>query len=317
MLRITGIVFAVVLGGLLLTDVVTSSPKVCGTCHEMKVRTHEWAQSAHSGVSCVECHVGSYEWYQFPAAAMAQSTLLGRDAYLHLTGDFADPVDARPTGSAPMEDEICLQCHDVNRKATSGFRILIDHPEHAQRNGSCVSCHERTAHPVPLRGRAMSLMTQCMTCHGTAEQPEASAECGVCHPAGYELRPVSHNASKWAKGHGRIATEDTGQCSMCHTKKFCTDCHGIEMPHPAEWERGATGHGPIARDDSQMCSKCHEREPDTCAMCHHSGLDPAKGPWVKQHFQQVEQKGASYCFECHSPTYCVKCHVGKVVPDHL
>lgn len=308
---VAGVALAAVLGLLLVTDIVTSSPAVCGSCHEMGVRTSEWAQSAHAGVGCVDCHVGSREWYEFPVSAVEQTMLLGRDTFLHFSGGFDDPVDRRGPGVAPMADAICLQCHDPERKATSGFRILIDHPEHARRNGSCVSCHERTAHPLPTRSRPISLMAQCMNCHGSAEQPEASAECGVCHPSGYELRPASHTRSRWAKGHGRIATEDQRQCSLCHKKDFCTDCHGLEMPHPADWEQGAQGHGPASRADRELCTKCHAEQPDMCAMCHHKGIDPAKGSWVKQHFVQVEQKGAAFCFDCHSPTYCVRCHVGR------
>lgn len=316
-LIVVGTAVAAFLALLFAADVVTSSPAVCGSCHEMQVRTAEWAESAHAGVACVDCHVEDRDWYEFPAAAVEQTRLLGRDTYLHFASSAPDSVDERPAGVAPMSDDVCLACHDVDRKATSGFRILIDHPEHARRNGSCISCHERTAHPVPTRGRAMSLMSKCMNCHGSAEQPKASAECGVCHPKGFELRPVSHTQDKWAKGHGRIATEDKTQCVMCHTKRFCTDCHGVEMPHPADWERGATGHGPYARNDRVVCSKCHDKQPTWCAMCHHEGLNPAKGPWVKQHFTQVESKGASFCFGCHSPTYCVKCHVGKELPKEL
>ena len=25
-------------------------------------------------------------------------------------------------------------------------------------------------------------------------------------------------------------------CSTCHTEQFCIDCHGMEMPHPAEFK---------------------------------------------------------------------------------
>ena len=44
-------------------------------------------------------------------------------------------------------------------------------------------------------------------------------------------------------------------------------------------------------------------------MCHHKAYDPAKGTWVKQHFLEVEAKGASFCLDCHSPVYCSRCHV--------
>jgi hypothetical protein len=50
-------------------------------------------------------------------------------------------------------------------------------------------------------------------------------------------------------------------------------------------------------------------------MCHHQSYDPNKGTWVKQHFLEVEQTGAAACMECHSPIYCVRCHVQQPEED--
>jgi hypothetical protein len=211
-----------------------------------------------------------------------------------------------------MRDEVCLSCHDPNRKATSGFRILIDHPEHAKRNGSCVSCHVRTAHPIASRGTAMSLMTQCYTCHGTVEHPDASAECGVCHPAGFELFPASHTEQTWAAEHGAVSAEDPRQCVMCHEDRFCGDCHGLAMPHPDEWTAGESGHALTAASDRGMCDRCHGSDPDWCDACHHPAYDQAQGPWVDQHYVEVRAAGAAACFSCHGPLYCVTCHKARV-----
>jgi len=291
-----------------VADVVTASPELCSSCHEMDQRVAEWSESAHAGVACVDCHVEPYEWYARPQALAARARLLGRDAVKHATGDYQDPVGAHDSSSTPVPDEACLQCHDPNREATSGFRILIDHAEHAERNGSCVSCHVDTAHPEPERGRPLSLMAQCFTCHGTVENPQASAECGVCHPGGYELRPASHEDVKWKRAHGRVASADAEQCELCHDKPFCTGCHGLEMPHPEGWERGRTGHAVVAQDNRAICATCHDEKPDLCSMCHHKAYDPAKGDWVKQHFLEVRNRGAAFCFGCHAPVFCVECH---------
>ena len=296
----------VVLG---VVDLATASPALCGSCHEMAPRAEMWKKSPHNSVKCVKCHTAPHPWYAVPQAVVSQTVLLGRDVFLHFTNDYPNPVDAPVPGAKPMQDETCLQCHDVNRKATSGYRILIDHAKHAKRNGSCISCHVRTAHPLASRGTPLSLMSQCFTCHGTTAYPTASAKCGVCHPAGYVLKPTSHKSAKWARGHGVVAKADRKQCDMCHTKQFCTDCHGLEMPHPKGWAQGATGHGRIAGLNRAKCAKCHTAKPDLCSMCHHQGYDPAKGTWVKQHYIEVEARGAAGCMDCHSPVYCVRCHV--------
>lgn len=294
-------------------DYVSASPDICVACHEMELRVHGWERSAHNTVACVECHTTPRPWYAVPLRIGDRAALLARDMVSHVAGGFSGPIDEPSAGSEAIEDDVCLQCHDANRKATSGYRILIDHVEHAARNGSCVSCHVRTAHPIESRGRALTLMAQCYTCHGTPEMPEASAECGVCHPADYELIPATHIAQTWPREHGETALSDTGLCGMCHERQECTDCHGVEMPHPDGWERGATGHAVVAATDRAVCAPCHGETLDMCTMCHHTGYDPSRGTWVKQHFSEVEKRGAAYCMdECHAPVYCIRCHAGSV-----
>lgn len=307
------VTLAAVFGGLLLAavaiDVTVSSPRLCGSCHEISPRTHTWSQSAHNTVSCTKCHLPVRAWYALPQRVGDRVQLLRRDIGARLDGGYQDPVDKRSEGVAPVSDEHCLQCHDPNRKATSGFRILIDHPEHAKRNGSCVSCHVRTAHPIESRGKAMSLMSQCFTCHGVQASSKASGECDTCHPSGYALTPASHKPKNWSREHGEVSKEDPKQCTMCHKKAFCSDCHGLKMPHPVKWEQGKTGHGKVAGVNRGLCSRCHTGGPDLCTMCHHNGFEPAKGPWVKQHFTQVRHEGLGGCMKCHSPVFCTDCHV--------
>lgn len=292
-------------------DQVTSSPWLCGSCHEMAPRTAQWRQSGHASVRCVDCHISPHAWYAFPQAMVEKGALLARDMGAHATIGAGAVIDERGPGAKPMSQAVCLQCHDVNRKATSGFRILIDHPKHAKRNGSCVSCHVRTAHPKPSRGKALSLMGQCFTCHGTKAKPRASATCRLCHPADFELKPVSHvtPAGAWKRGHGKVALTDPRQCEMCHQRKFCDGCHGMPMPHPKGWAQ-RTGHPVSARKGRAVCIRCHTDKPDFCSMCHHKAFDPSKGTWVKQHFLEVQKRGAAFCLDCHSPIYCSRCHVG-------
>jgi cytochrome c nitrite reductase small subunit len=294
-------------------DAVTASPAFCGSCHEMGERTESWGESAHVSVKCVECHQPPTEWYQVGQRMADRGRLIARDFGAHFSGEYESPVDTRSPGVAPVGDEVCTHCHDVNRKATSGYRILIDHPEHAKRNGSCISCHVRTAHPIAELGTPLTLMAQCFTCHGLSAGAKAPGACETCHPGGYSLTPPSHEEPEWRKGgHGDVArdAERAGgeKCDMCHAKKQCDDCHGLPMPHPTEWARGERGHAAAAKTNRAVCTNCHGSSPDMCTMCHHSGYEPAKGTWAKQHFIQVRTGGASRCFECHSPLFCVDCH---------
>lgn len=318
--RIGITVLVVVLGVLLagwVLDIASSSPALCMSCHEMQLRGHEWQQSAHVSVKCVSCHTKPRPWYATPVRLVDKAGIIVRDVSSHMRGGYDVSIDRSSAKTSPITDEVCLQCHDPNRKATSGFRIKIDHVEHAKRNGSCVSCHVRTAHPVATRGRALTFMGQCFTCHGTPDQPKASATCSVCHPSDYKLIPPTHENAKWKTKHGQTAVSDFGLCDMCHDKPFCTDCHGLEMPHPQGWAEGATGHSLVAKTNRAVCERCHGSSLDMCTMCHHKGYEPSKGPWVKQHFEQVRKQGAAYCMSrCHSPVFCIKCHAsGAPVSD--
>jgi len=302
---------SVVLGLVLLVvllDAVTSSPALCtSSCHEMQARADSWQESAHTGVGCVMCHEPVRPWYALPLRLVDRAQLLARDIRKHSAGGYADPVEVRSPGTSPIKDEVCLQCHDPRRKATSGMRILIDHVEHARRNGSCVSCHIRTAHPIETRGAALSLMSQCFTCHGWAATAKAPARCGLCHPAEYRLRPSSHTTAAWKQaGHGVLAKADVASCEMCHEKPTCDGCHGIEMPHPMGWP--TTGHGPAALKDRGVCDACHWGHPDMCTVCHHKGYDPAHGEWMEQHAAVAKRGGNGPCLQCHPTADCTRCH---------
>jgi hypothetical protein len=309
--RLAAAVLAVLALLLFAADRLTASPAICGSCHEMSAREAAWKVSPHANVPCVSCHVAQHPWYKLPQTLFERVRLIGGFTAKHVaTGGSVGTVDSRPAGVAPMSDAVCRQCHDPNRKPTAGLGIIIDHPKHAKRNGSCVSCHVTVAHPSPSRGTALSFMAQCFTCHGMAKSAKAPATCGICHPKDFQLLPASHGSAQWKLGHGKVALADRGQCEMCHVRSFCDRCHGLEMPHPKDWAT-RTGHPVYAQRERQVCARCHDSKPDWCTMCHHRAYSPGKGTWVQQHFLEVKAKGASFCLEsCHSPVYCANCHVG-------
>ncbi len=310
----TAIVVALIALVLVGIDYATSVPELCGSCHAMKARAASWAESTHTEVACVSCHQPPTEWYALPQRLFSRARLLGRDIGWQISGRAEESTEQVSGGVGSVSSDNCLECHDPNRQATSGFRILIDHAEHAERNETCLSCHVNTAHPEPTRGTPLSLMDRCFACHGTAEQPDASAECDVCHPKDYELVPTSHEPANWKReGHGRLATRDPGQCELCHKTTFCTDCHGLEMPHPSGWAQGEPAtHSLSAEQDREVCGRCHLERPDLCSMCHHQDWDPGKGPWVTQHPPMVSKRGVDYCLRCHTRAHCSFCHVASL-----
>ncbi|MBS3956585.1 MAG: NapC/NirT family cytochrome c [Clostridiales bacterium] len=183
----------------------------------------------------------------------------------------------------------------------------------------------------------------------------APGACEACHTPDFDLMPANHKEEGFytpfgdSSGHARLANEDlarrqaleatkaaegtptvepkeggldlvpvaeVGYCSTCHDEqRFCIDCHGIAMPHPADFAENHTEDG---KERPDVCQTCHATAPGTnfCNDCHHEGNDPSRS-WLSQHTEPVRESGANACFECHAPTFCAVCHVRQGVPDPL
>jgi hypothetical protein len=118
-------------------------------------------------------------------------------------------------------------------------------------------------------------------------------------------------------------------CATCHTEQFCTNCHGMDMPHPASFLKPASagaedGHPAVSAEKAEKCVQCHGENEKThfCDSCHHGeeagGWEYAKDvPWTqKQHPQAVAAGGVDACTEqCHETKFCADCHTkNRVFP---
>lgn len=195
-------------------------------------------------------------------------------------------------------------------------------------------------------------MDACFRCHGQAPGSKAPGTCSTCHPADFKLKPASHDAAGWyakfgeSGGHAKAAKEESASvaeatrlheeaeplnpkkaqgpilapsstvntCFTCHKTTFCSDCHGVAIPHPEAFKKshGATGFASPA-----VCAKCHARTPAEangtafCNACHHKDSTPDQ-PWLTQHPESVKKNGAQPCFKCHDEAICSGCHVRGV-----
>lgn len=192
-------------------------------------------------------------------------------------------------------------------------------------------------------------MDACFRCHSLEADAKAPGACAACHPADFDLVPPSHDAEGWyarfgtSKAHAAAAKEESetvaeaaahfaqfepvdeehaegpvlmpssavDSCTTCHKKSFCADCHGLPMPHPAEF---ATDHGADGYARPQVCANCHARNAAEasgtafCNACHHPASRPGES-WQRNHRRAVIDDGANACFKCHEPGYCEACHV--------
>lgn len=287
------------------------SPLHCGLCHEMAPVVAAWRTSAHADVNCYACHDTRRPWYAYPQTLASRYSLLQRDYRAHLAGVGRGIATASFEHTPTIAKANCLACHSLTRTVTMRYGTILQHTRHAERNQACTSCHLWTAHPDPSAQRSLLLMAQCFQCHGRSATAKAPGTCTTCHPAKWDRRPDTHKSATWVRlQHSQQALTQRKWCMMCHEASFCRSCHGIDMPHPANWASNtATGHAAVAvARGTQLCQHCHANGPNLCSMCHHGNYDPAKGAWVRQHPTLVKEKGAALCMNCHRPLFCQTCH---------
>lgn len=211
-----------------------------------------------------------------------------------------------------LDYKTCARCHkDLNttmEKKTAS--LIFRHAPHTK--FTCTDCHDAKKPTASLK----MPMHDCYgaKCHGLVKA-DAPGECEVCHPKEFPLVPAKgsmygdHSAANFLRrNHADLAEKDLSKCQICHPQKFCDDCHGMAIPHPAEF---AKKHKDEAQKLAAKCVYCHTQyKPSFCDDCHHTGYDKAWGPFASTgHPPLVKEQGAEPCFKCHGPTYCAHCHV--------
>ncbi len=201
-------------------------------------------------------------------------------------------------------------------------------------------------------------MTSCFRCHSLEAGAKVPGACATCHPADFQLKPASHLTDAFKGQHGKMALAEVSRvasvtaelkdheieegghggagegddypmpeksaseinyCSTCHSEKFCSDCHGLEMPHPAEFKKG---HGDASRAQAEKCIMCHGVQEETkfCASCHHGSAIgwtfDKTAAWGVQHGPAAGKVGVKSCLgACHETKFCLDCHTStKALP---
>lgn len=307
------IIIAVIIGSFIWLYVFTGKPSTCAYCHEIKPDVYSYQKSLHAEVKCYDCHASDY-----PLAGLtARFGLLG-DIYNHFRKDFNVPLNSDGDLGKLIKDRKCENCHSVKRGITPRRGILINHEIHKKNNISCVSCHNRVAHPIPITVQVLVKeqistevpyrdymeMEGCMRCH-TGKKGEPTDKCDVCHPEQFKLpyncsacheealeqiKPRNHLIANYkGKEHAADAKNNYNYCYQCHTKESCDDCHEennlkIKLPE---------------------AKKISFHEPESHFKTNF--LPPLHG-------DEAKDRGKEYCYQCHNKKYCNDCHNNLVMP---
>jgi hypothetical protein len=198
----------------------------------------------------------------------------------------------------------CEGCHPgyaTQPPASPG--LIFDHRTHTARGAACIDCHaSATGHA----GAPAPPMSACFACH---EGRKAPADCAYCHSNLDVIAPDLGNP----RVHVGVDAQDKATCAGCHdVPAFCTDCHGLEIPHPSDW---LPTHGGLGQEQAGLCVKCHQsKDAQFCVRCH--GMEMPHPPyWISTHRETATANPAS-CNLCHkdAPTFCDRCHQAQGIP---
>jgi nitrate/TMAO reductase-like tetraheme cytochrome c subunit len=92
---------------LTITIQLTSTPKFCNSCHNMKPYYESWKHSSHKDVTCTDCH--------FPPGI--KSKIKGKLTALSMLVNYFTGVYKRNKPWAEISDESCMRsgCHETRK----------------------------------------------------------------------------------------------------------------------------------------------------------------------------------------------------------
>jgi hypothetical protein len=97
--------------------------------------------------------------------------------------------------------------------------------QHLDTKNACAACHRGLGSSDAVTKAAFPKMADCLVCHNKIQPPFS---CEKCHAAGVELRPASHQDTKFFDLHsssGKMQFDRT-TCAVCHGRQFnCLGCH--------------------------------------------------------------------------------------------
>jgi hypothetical protein len=280
----------------------SAKPSTCASCHDANKEIKALASSPHSGVNCYACHQdpGVFGFFD-------QKVRYLRWVATYIAEGLKEPIKARVSNKA------CLRCHQNIKKKTVGrYGIRVRHKDFLDQGSRCTECHNTVAHGKFVAIKKQPSMDKCVKCHNAKE---ASARCSLCHTA-----DIGKKARLKVRKFVKVSTPEPTNCRGCHDIQTCTNCHGLEMPHPPGWL--PKGHAKQAFIRKEVCWRCHpgpssSRPYELCnADCHEFPPPHASGKvWRKQHGLAALKKiiiGFNFCSRCHrDPKFCDLCHTGK------
>lgn len=272
--------------------------RACVACHSMRVYD-EARNPSHAAAPCGECHSSSG-----PLGVVVDGLAMQRRV-------ISTTVGRPPSPLAPVSDTPCRDCHSQTRRSVVTSKgITVRHEEFW--GSPCTMCHAGTGHELVGRSYSTTNMDDCLGCHRTSATDLVG--CALCHGQPADERTTTA-ATPWRTTHGPEwkTTHGAGNldtCDSCHDTKYCSRCHGTQIPHSPTWARS---HGQVVlRLGKDNCRTCHE---DTwCDSCHGMPMPHPDG-FLADHSTSASSVSDAACLRCHDVASCEACHIGHTHPD--
>jgi len=263
----------------------TSDSQSCDSCHATTSAHAKAAKGAdpHAKVECVSCH----ETRGFVGRFLTGVPL----RLLHFA---VAPGGVSPgIGYGQVTAQACTSCHksSLSGSKTNAKRGLkMSHKEPMAASATCIDCHTMRAGVV---GAYDAGMRPCVRCH---DGKAASSKCATCHVGGVVTAARAQSPSFQAEQVTEM------RCGGCHDeKRSCDPCHGVRMPHTAEFKAGA--HARAATVDfwyngGNGCRHCHTPQERVCSKCHTEQLGSSHGGSAGMAIGH-QKSSATSCNTCH------------------
>ncbi len=284
---------------LLVPAAPQAADQECLACHgeagmksdsgkSLSINPAKHAASAHSVLSCKDCHTAIKEFPHPTKMAKVQC------ATCH-----ADEVKAFTTSAhSALGETACASCHGSVHEVTTAEKLMP---------AKCAECHESEVKELSgsIHGQAAKTgdpdAPRCVSCHGSIHAVKASTEadskiarknlpetCAQCHSdSGFLSRhkiPVAHPVASYKQSvHGRAV-------EMGKDAATCSSCHGSHDIYPATDARSRVNHWKV---------------PETCAQCH---KEIAREYGESVHGEAVKNG-------VHDAPVCVDCHGEHLIMD--
>ncbi|MDQ1000826.1 nitrate/TMAO reductase-like tetraheme cytochrome c subunit [Neobacillus niacini] len=274
----------------------TNSPTFCANCHEMAPEVSTFTASAHSEITCVQCHIkpGFMNMITHKVISL-------KEVYHHVMGI---PEQIVQTEHEAVSDENCLQCHSKNRLVSASGDLIVNHKGHIEEGVPCISCHAGVAHAkIAARG----INTEEVRGHWTKEVAQQMMEkkylapnmgtCIDCHdkvnngekpwkdvaylvpPNPEHLKEEATKEKSNAVIHEANTEEEAKEAAAQHDEKTqkiilealgkqqkdvkismaCATCHEqVNIPEDHKAADWNQNHGGTALNQLDKCVDCHQ-----------------------------------------------------------